>query len=311
MNVQILCALLLTLNLAVGMAAAPVIGVATAKGSFKLDSAPVTGNGTLLDGVTIETSRAASELRLVGGVKMSMGAGSRGQLFRNRMVLERGTSQFSNVGQFGLEAKSLRIVADDANSAGRISVNGDNRVQVAAVSGSFRISNAKGVLLASLRAGHALEFEPQSSGGAAAPSRLTGCVVKKDNQYFLTDDTANVTVQLKGGHIEKYAGHKVEVVGAQIPGAKPEAGASQLVQVSELKDLDRRCSLPAGAIAGGAAAGGAAAGGATAGGVATAAGVAIGTKAVVAGVIVAAAATGTAVGITQAGDDPPAETISQ
>jgi hypothetical protein len=309
MNVQILCALLLALNLAVGMAAAPVIGVATAKGSFKLDSAPVTGNGTLLDGVTIETSRATSELRLVGGVKMSMGAESRGRVFRDRLVLERGTSRLAGASTFGIEAKSLRILAGESNSAGLVSLNGNNRVHVAATSGSFRITNADGLLLASLRAGSALEFEPHSTGGAAAPSRLTGCVVKTGNQFFLTDETANVTVQLKGGHVEKYAGHKVEVVGSQIPGAKPSGNASLMVQVSELKDLDRRCSLPGGVIAGGAAAGGAAAGGAAAG-AAGAAGAAIGTKAVVAGVIVAAAATGTAVGVTQLNDDET-DTISQ
>ncbi|MEZ5402135.1 MAG: hypothetical protein R2729_20850 [Bryobacteraceae bacterium] len=302
------------MNLAVGSAAAPVIGVATAKGSFKLDSAPVIGNGTLLEGSTIETSRTSSELRLVGGVKMSMGTDSRGRVFRDRMVLERGSSQFVNVGQFGLEAKTLHILADDSSASGRVTVSANNRVQVAALTGSFRVTAANGVLLASLRAGNALEFEPSSTGGASAPSKLTGCVVKTENNYFLTDETASVTVQLKGGHVEKYAGHKVEVMGAQVPGAKPAGNASQLIQVGQLKDLDRRCSLPAGAIAGGAAAGGAAAGGAAAGGAAagaaTAGGV-LGGHAVVAGVIVAAAATGTAVGITQAGDDNPSETESR
>jgi hypothetical protein len=326
MSVQSLFALAVAVKLSFGqlllaMAAAsaatspatvsPAIGVVTAKGSFKLDNAPVMGNGTLTDGMRIETGRAVSDVRLVGGVKLVLGSDSRGQIFRNRMILEEGQGQFRHVGRFGIQAGNLHVHTDDPAAAGRVTLRGGKRVQVASLSGSFRVTNRNGVLLAAIPAGHALEFEPSSEGGATPPSRLTGCVQKVENQYFLTDETANITVELKGGHVEKFVGHKVEIVGAQVPGAKPARHASQLVQVSQLKSLDKRCTLPAGAIAGGAAAGGAAAGGAAAGGTAagTAAGVAIGTKAVVAGVVIAGAATAGAVAATTGdGED---ETISR
>jgi hypothetical protein len=327
MTVQASVAIILTVQLSVGMAASPVIGIATAKGSFRLDNAVVVGNGTLMEGMTVETQRVAGELELNDGVRMSLGSDSRGRVFRDRLILERGDGQVrqgsrasSGPAKYGIEARSLRVLTDDVSAVGRVSIRGNNRVQVAAVGGTVRVTNASGVLLAALPAGHALEFEPQVAG-ALAPARLTGRVTKKEGHYFLFDETARITVELTGGNIQQFVGHKVEITGSQIPKAKPAGGASQLIQVSNVRDLEKTVAArkggkgekaAAGAAAGGAAAGGAATGGAAAG--AAAAGAAAGgiaTTTVVAGVIVAAAAVGTAVGITAAGDDSPDETVSR
>ena len=302
MTLQVVLAIFLVMQLSMGMAAAPVIGVASAKGSFRIDNATVAGNGTLLEGTTIETNRASSDVDLVGGVKMALGAGSRGRVYRDHLVLEKGDSQLRNATRFGVEAKNLRVIADDANTVSRISVRDNNRVQVAALAGTVRVTNANGLLIASVAAGRALEFEQQAAG-AAGPARLTGCLVKRDGHFFLTDDTANITVELKGAGLDSHAGHKIEIMGSQVPGATPEGNASQMIQVSAIKEISKRCSLPAGAVAGGAAAGGAAAGGA-AGGAATAAGIGIAAKAVIAGVIVAAAGTSAAIAVTQSDDTP-------
>jgi len=308
MTVQALVAVLLAAQLSLGMAASPVIGVATAKGSFRLDNASVAGNGTLVEGMTIETQRATSDLELSGGGKMTLATQSRGRVYRDRLVLERGEGQVSNPGPFAkdlqIEARSLRVVTAESGSIGRVSVRGGNRVQVAALMGGMRVLSSSGTMIAMVSAGQALEFEPQQAG-ASAPSRLTGCVVKRDGHYFLTDDTARVTVELKGGNIEKYAGHKVEISGSQIPGGTPAGNATQLIRISDLKDVEKRCTAGAGALAGGAAAG------SKSGTAASTAGMTAGTKAVIAGVVVAAVATGTAVGITQTNDDEPPATQSR
>jgi len=305
MNMQVILSMLLVLQLSVAMAAAPVIGVATAKGSFRLDNAAVRGNGTIFEGSLIETGRARGELQLSGGTIMELGLESRGQVYRDRLVLQKGIGEIRDASGFGVEASTLRIVAEEKGAVGRVEIMDANKIQVAALRGNFRVTNANGIMIAALAAGRALEFETKGAG-ASAPSTLTGCLVKRDGHYILTDDTTGVTVELKGGALDKYEGHKIEVTGGNVPSAIPVESASQVIQISNVKDISRRCSIAAGAAAAGGAAagagaataaGGAAAGGA-AGGAATAAGAAVATKAVIAGVVVAAAATGTAVAVT-------------
>jgi len=304
MNLQGVLAIFLATHLTVALAATPAIGVASARGSFRIDNAPVAGNGTIFEGTTIETNKASGELRLIDGVRMALGAETRGKVYRDRLVLERGAGQLSNASRYGVEANSLRVIPSGAEAVGRVSIRGGNRVQVAALAGGFRVVNASGLMIASVAAGRTLEFE--TSAGASGPSRMTGCVVKRDTHYLLTDETANVTVELRSAQIEKYAGHRVEIVGSQVPDVTPAAGATQMIQVTQWKDLGKKCSAAAAAAAaGGAAAGGAAAGGAAAGGAAAGAAAAgISTTAVVAGVAVAGAAVAGGVALTSDDSEP-------
>ena len=300
MNLQMGLAVVLAAQLSVGMAASPVIGVATARGGIKMDNTSVAGNGTLFEGTTVETGRTGSDLSLNNGVRMQLASGSKGTIYRDRIVLERGESQLSSPADarsdYRVEARSLRVLADGPNSAGRVQLVASNRVQVAALRGNVRVTNADGIVLASLAAGRALEFEPQASG-ASAPSTLTGCVVKQDGKLFLTDETAGVRVELRGLP-DKHAGHRLQITGSPVPNAVAAAGASQVLQVGAFKELGDKCTRKA---AGAAAGAGAAGAGAAAGAAGAAAGGIGATTAVVAGVVVAAAATGAAIAIT--GDD--------
>jgi hypothetical protein len=316
MQVKSFLAILLAMQLSVGMAAPSAIGIASAKGNFRIDNAAIAGNGTLFDGVMVETQRATGQLELNDGTRLQLGTNTRGKVFADRLILEQGESQFRSGGQgkFGLEARTLRIIPADSRTVAHVSMIGANRVHVSALAGNLQVANSRGVIVAALAAGHALEFEPQA--GASAPSRLTGCVVSKDGRFFLTDETSNVTVELRGAGLAQQAGSKIEITGSQLPGVAPAEPAynhaGQVVQVSALKMVSKKCSLPAGAAAAGAgaaAAGGAAAGGAAAGGAAAGAAAAGISTAVVAGVVVAGAAAAATLGVIAAGDDP--QPISQ
>jgi len=306
MTFQFGLAVVLSAQLSVGMAASSVIGVATARGGIRMDEAAVNGNGTLFDGTTVETGRTASDLRLTNGVSVQLASGSKGTVYANRMVLQRGGGQMTNPAgsppNYHMEARTLRVVPDGLGSTGTVQLTAANRIQVAVLRGNLRVTNAHGVMIAALAAGRALEFELPSDAGALGPTLVTGCLVKRDSKFLLTDEAANVTVELKG-NLDQYVGRRIEVNGSQVPGARPATGASQVVQAAQIKQLEEKCSSKAAAAAAGAgaaagaAAGGAAAGG-TAAGAATAAGVGIASKAVIAGVVVAAATTGTVVAVT-------------
>ena len=225
----------------IGLAASPAIGVVKARGSFRLDSATVYANSTLFDGSAIETGNVSSELQLAGGARLLLSSGSGGKVYRDRLVLEKGAVQLRAAGNYPIEARSLRVLPAGPDSTAQVVLDKAGRVQVAALNGPVQVTSAQGIVVANVLPGSALELSPQV---AAAPSRLTGCLQQKNGRFLLTDETTNVTVELQGPGLDKEVGNVVEITGAMIPGAKPVAGATQVIQVSELKSTGRKCSAP-------------------------------------------------------------------
>src|SRR3954449_8309422 len=88
--------------------AATGIGMINARGSFQVDHARVVGNATLFDGAIIETGKVEGDLQLNTGARMQLASESRGRVFRDRLVLERGVGQLQGTG-YGIEARNLRV----------------------------------------------------------------------------------------------------------------------------------------------------------------------------------------------------------
>ena len=251
-------------------------------GVFVVDEAQVTGNSTLFEGTTVETNGTASQLRLNDGVRMRLASSSKGTVYRDRLVLEQGAGQMENSSNYGIEAMGLMVIADGSESAARVELKDQNLVHVAALRGNFRITNADGFMLASLSAGKALEFDPVRAG-ASAPSNMSGCLREQDGHYLLTDETAGVTVELRGSGLASKAGNRIGITGVVVPSVEAASGATQVIQVSSLNQISTGCASAAAAPAGG---------------------MSGKKKSVIAGVVVAAAASGAAVGLTRGEDTP-------
>jgi hypothetical protein len=52
---------------------------------------------------------------------------------------------------------------------------------------------------------------------------------------MLTDEASNVTVQLRGGNAK--AGRYLQITGSMVPNATAASGATQLINVTNVKDL--------------------------------------------------------------------------
>ncbi len=248
----------------VASGAVPVIGTVAAKGAFRLDNATVTGNATLFEGATIETRSAASRMELATGARVSLGADSKARFYGDHMILEKGEGQLEKAEGFRFEARGLVIQPETGNASARVALTGGARVQLAALSGSFRVLNARGVLVANVVSGHALELEPQTPDTV---SKVTGTLRQVGNHYLLTDETTNVTVEVAGAGLSKEVGSRIEVTGQMDPSATPVTDASQFIRVTSVKHLGTGAAGNSGAAAagkgGGAAAGGHAIGTAT------------------------------------------------
>ncbi len=288
-------------SLGASAATTQVIGVAMSEGTIVVNDAQTPGNATILDGSTLQTQRSSSQVRLKDGAQLRLDADSRGKLFTDHVDLQQGSARISG---YTANASGLSVRAADGSSAS-VAMKGDV-VEIAALTGNVHVFNAAGMNVANLLPGRALDLRPQDAG-ASSPSSLVGCPVKSGDNFLLTDETSNVTAQLRGGKIK--AGRHVKVTGSLVPNSTPVSPATQVISVTNVESAPGSCKKvgaaaagAAGAGAAGAAAGGAAAGGAAAGvGLSTAAiaGIAVG-GATAAG-LGAAAATGAIGGSTSSG----------
>jgi len=269
----LICAISGGLSLA---AATSYIGVAMSQGNIFINDARTAGNATLRDGSTLETQTSGSQVKLNGGAQLRLASESRGTIYADHIELQKGSARISG---YSANASGLRVMTD-AKSSANVSMR-DGVVQVAALTGNVHVFNSAGMNVANLLPGRALDLTPQEAG-ASAPSTLTGCAVKSGNSTLLTDETSNVTFQLQGGNVR--AGRRVQITGSTVPNSTPAGGATQVLNVTGVKEVGGSCSNPAGAAAAGGAAAGAA--GAASG---AAAGISAST-AVIAGVAAAAAA---------------------
>jgi hypothetical protein len=251
-------------------AATQAIGVATSEGTILVNDTQTPGNATIFSGSTLQTQRLSSQVRLKDGAQVRFDSDSRGKLFSDHVDLQQGSARIS---AYSATANGLSVRAEGDSSAS-VSMKG-NVIEIAALTGDVHVFNAAGLNVANLLPGRALDLRPQDAG-ASSPSSLVGCPVKSGNNYLLTDETSNVTAQLRGGKIS--AGKRVQVTGSLVPNSTPVSPATQVIAVTSVKDIGGTCNGPAGAAA--------------AAGVAAAAGTGFGLgTAVIVGTTVAVAAT--------------------
>ena len=223
------------------LVAAPAIGIAMANGPFRIDGSEVKGNASLFEGSRVTTVAASSKLRVSGGTRLELGAGSEARVFANRAVLEKGAGQVEAPSAFSFEAGSFRIRTAASHSIGRVRWDGPG-VIVSALNGPVRVLNASGALLATVAPGNNLRFAPQ--GGSPDAVEITGCLLVKSGRYILVDAVTSQVFELRGGDLRAEIGNRVTIKGKAVPDAKPVQGASQLVDVQSASQ-----SAPGGCLA--------------------------------------------------------------
>ena len=218
-----------------------VLGTASARGHMRVDGYTVNGDATVFDGSVVETQNASAVLRVAHGVDITMSKSSRGTLYHNRFVLQRGATEVAAPSSFALEANGLHVTAGKPDSVGIVKLMATNAVEVAAVSGSFQVRDGQGLLLSNVLPGQPLAFAMQSQVNTAqspiniAPQSLTmvGMLSSQNGLYYLTSD-ANQLFQLVGKNLQKYLGYKVVVSGYFQPAVLP-GGAVGSISVTAIQ----------------------------------------------------------------------------
>lgn len=228
------------------LAAAPLlpapVGVAVSGGTFRVDQHAVAAQATILSGSVVETEGDPLELRLLGGARLRLAAGSRARVFAERLVLERGASEWLPGASYALEARGLRVVGAET-AHGQVVLAGERAVEVMALSGEFRVLRDPRPVVAVVKAGTALRFEAQPQAGAQLPFEMTGCLERRDARYVMRDLVTGILIEVRGRGLDREVGNVVEVEAVSLPGVQPVAGAQEVVQIRRLSRQRRGCPV--------------------------------------------------------------------
>lgn len=141
----------------------PTIGIATAVGTFIVNSYRVDGNANLFEGSDVKTGKASSRVFLQNGAALTLGIDSAGTIYRDHLVLQQGATKVDNMNGYSVHASDYRIDQGHPASQAVVRLDGD-MVEVAALAGSLNVFDKKGALLTHIGSGTASAF--QAGGGA-------------------------------------------------------------------------------------------------------------------------------------------------
>jgi hypothetical protein len=243
-RVQSLFAILLTMLVPYSQAAAPAIGMASAGGTFEINSAPVSANATLFDGTRIQNGTASSRLQLKDGTRVELSPGARATVFGKKLTLEKGLGEVKSASGYVIAAHGLRIASADSKSTARVQVGNGNVVLVAAVNGPAKVFNEAGLFITDVKPEFpvSLEADDQTGGGTAgtpgAPAaQYSGCLLKIGDRYVLIDEAANVFLEVRTSnpaYLDTLAGQHVLVDAKPIRCEKPLQGTTEVLQVKAI-----------------------------------------------------------------------------
>ncbi len=93
------------LSAAPAFSAGPSIGVATAIGSYSIDSSSVTGNADIFNGTQLRTTISPSDVHLANGADVRLATRSEGTLFSDHLELRDGALRVSKFDSYPVHIK--------------------------------------------------------------------------------------------------------------------------------------------------------------------------------------------------------------
>jgi hypothetical protein len=149
----------------------PTIGIASAVGTFIVNSNRVDGNANLFEGSEIKTGKASSQVFLQNGAALTLGIDSAGTIYRDHLRLQQGATKIDNMNGYSVHASDYRIEQSEPASQAVVRLDGD-MVEIAALTGSLNVFGKTGSLLTHVGSGTATAFQTGGSGdpGQGSPT---------------------------------------------------------------------------------------------------------------------------------------------
>jgi hypothetical protein len=212
-----------------GVANAPVIGMVTANGHFILDRSEVWGNATLFDGGKIETGFASSDAALRNGVRIQLASASSATVGESQLTLTKGVGQVAAREDYEVTAGGLAIRSATGMSRVRVAWLAGGAVEVTALSGTARVANRTGLVLASIPMGRRMDFAMQAAAGVVT---RTGCLLSKDGRFLQQDQNTLEVLEIRGNDLAAQVGNRVTITGIASALRPALAAASGILNVT-------------------------------------------------------------------------------
>ncbi len=155
--------------------AGPGIGVATAVGSYSVNSSSVTGNADIFNGTELRTTISPSDVHLENGADVRLATRSASKLYSDHLELRDGALRVSNFDSYPVQARQLQIQADTPGTEAIVRMKG-RTVEIASIGGTVKVTDG-GAMLTRVTAGTKMAFQnttpPAGQTGASpgAPSQ--------------------------------------------------------------------------------------------------------------------------------------------
>jgi len=235
-RIYLLAGALCVSSYALAVTPSPSIGSATARGELRIDNQEVQGSGTLFDGSIVETGTSfasTADLRLANNVAVTLLRDSRGTLYSDHLMLQRGTAQLDSADSFRIQANDMVVVPKEGHSSGIVSIDPANSVTVETKNGTLEIRNSSGASVALVRPGHPLTFS-SVAGKSPAEFSATGTVSSENGHYYLNSAETCMKYEVKGDNLQSYNGTSVVASGV-LEAAKPTDGVAGLLVASSVR----------------------------------------------------------------------------
>jgi hypothetical protein len=154
-------------------AVTPVIGVASAFGSFTVNSSQVAGNSNLYNGSQVNTGATTSQIFLQGGPSVLLATNTGATVYTDHLVLTQGSVRVDDMSKYDVQALGYRIAADEPNAQAAVRLR-DGAVEVASMSGAVRVFDPSGAMLTRVGAGTASSFKPGQTGAGSGSGAHSG-----------------------------------------------------------------------------------------------------------------------------------------
>jgi hypothetical protein len=152
--------------------AGPSIGVATAVGSYSVDSSSVTGNVDVFDGTQLRTTISPSDVRLANGADVRLATRSAGMLYSDHLELRDGAVRISSFDSYPVRVRQLQIQADTPGAQAVVRMRA-HTVEIASVGGTVSVTDG-GAMLTRVAAGTSMAFQNSTTPAAAQSGAAPG-----------------------------------------------------------------------------------------------------------------------------------------
>ena len=143
------------------------IGSVFARGELRVDGHTIKGSCTAFDGTVVETGsepQSDANLRLTNGARITLHGNSRGTIYRDHFVLDRGEADLAAPAQYLLEADELVIRTTKPNSTEQIAIGAEHAIGVFAKEGQVEVTSPKGDVLGVVGPRNSLTFVRDTNG---------------------------------------------------------------------------------------------------------------------------------------------------